>query len=469
MSRTGITAAALLALVAGGASGQVVINEVWENVPGDADLFDQFLEYIEIYGEPGTDLTGFAVALLKGGSDFNADNIQEAPAEIDEAFQLDGIVIPASGIVVLHNNTGGPSDIQFIAPATATLRGFVQAHIPTTDTAGRLGNGGSSTYTLVRRRPLHSVSNNASVYQPGYAFRKDVNPDVNFDSRLDFGNEAGSLVIDPLQVIDDVAWSNNGGKEYVRSSEQEISDTPGFNPDGISRVAYYGVNPQRGLRVDSMGQTVPTRTADEEWVYGEQGPGDGAFTYLTTAADVGAPTDPNGNGFQDISVVGFEMTPGTPNDAGAITQFRFLRGDFNFDQTVDAADGALINASLAEDLDRTMPCNTALGAPSSRPCFVYEGRLANGLMAMMNMVKTDGPVGSNAAFVTQADIDAWNNEFGAPTCPADFNGDTVPGDIFDLFDFLAALDGGLDFNGDTSPADIFDLFDFLAVLDQGCP
>ncbi len=56
-----------------------------------------------------------------------------------------------------------------------------------------------------------------------------------------------------------------------------------------------------------------------------------------------------------------------------------------------------------------------------------------------------------------------------PNCPADFNGDTTPGDIFDLFDFLSALDGGLDFNNDTSPADIFDLFDFLAVLDQGCP
>ncbi len=57
---------------------------------------------------------------------------------------------------------------------------------------------------------------------------------------------------------------------------------------------------------------------------------------------------------------------------------------------------------------------------------------------------------------------------GGP-CAADFNGDTVAGDIFDLFDFLAALDEGLDFNGDTSPADIFDLFDFLAVLDTGCP
>ncbi len=57
----------------------------------------------------------------------------------------------------------------------------------------------------------------------------------------------------------------------------------------------------------------------------------------------------------------------------------------------------------------------------------------------------------------------------APPCPADFNADTLPADIFDLFDFLAALDTGLDYNNDGSPADIFDLFDFLAVLDQGCP
>ncbi len=57
----------------------------------------------------------------------------------------------------------------------------------------------------------------------------------------------------------------------------------------------------------------------------------------------------------------------------------------------------------------------------------------------------------------------------AAVCPADFNLDTVAGDIFDLFDFLAALDEGLDFNGDTVPADIFDLFDFLLILDTPCP
>ncbi len=55
-------------------------------------------------------------------------------------------------------------------------------------------------------------------------------------------------------------------------------------------------------------------------------------------------------------------------------------------------------------------------------------------------------------------------------CPADLNGDG-PVDIFDLFDFLAALDTGnaavADVNRDEA-IDIFDLFDFLALLDQGC-
>ncbi len=54
-------------------------------------------------------------------------------------------------------------------------------------------------------------------------------------------------------------------------------------------------------------------------------------------------------------------------------------------------------------------------------------------------------------------------------CAADFNGDGSTGDIFDLFDFLSALEVGLDFNADGTPSDIFDLFEFLAALDAGCP
>ncbi len=77
--------------------------------------------------------------------------------------------------------------------------------------------------------------------------------------------------------------------------------------------------------------------------------------------------------------------------------------------------------------------------------------------------------GQELGLGTQRDLNFNGVPDDCEACAADFNGDTAPGDIFDLFDFLAALDGGLDYNGDTVPADIFDLFDFLAVLDAGCP
>lgn len=476
----GMIAACGLASVA---MGQVVINEVWENPPGDGDVFDNSLEYIEFYGEPGTDLTGFAVALIKGGSDVDGDGVPTARPEIDEAFSLDGIVIGANGFAVVYNNTGGFSDIPFLIPSATNGIGFTDAHIPSIDTPGKLGNDGSSTYVLVRTRSRHSVSGGLSLYEPGYAFRKDVNPDVDFDGKLDFGFEATivgpatAMVVDPLQIIDDVAWSNAGGKEYVRSSEQEISLTPGFNPDGVSRVAYFGANPGLGLRVNSAGETVSTRTADEEWIYGEQGPADGAFTFVP--ADSGAPTDPNGDGFADIDITGFALTPGDFNDlaSAGIAQFRFVRGDFNFDGSADAADGSLIAASLGDDLDMTVDCVDEFGDPvlvNGLPvlCSRYEGRAANGLMAMMNMVKTDGVGGGNAAFVTQADLDAWNAEFGASGCnAADLNEPFGTLDLSDINAFVAgfvAMEPAGDINGNG----VFDLTDinlFVSAFTAGCP
>ncbi len=449
--------AATLALCAGTAQAQVVINEVWENPKGDGDIFDTALEYIEFYGVPGTDLTGFAVGLFKGGADFNGDGIAEAPPEIDEAFSLDGIVIPASGFVVVFNDTAGFSDIPFFMPADSFGTGFEAAHIPSSDTPGKLANGQSSSYVLVRGRANHSIANGASVYGPGYAFRKDINPDVNFDGKTDFGNEGGAAQqVDPFQMIDDIAWSNAGGKEYVRDSQQEISDTPDFNPDGASRVNYFGTNPMLGLRINSDNMTVPTRMADEEWVYGEHGPADGALTYWIEREEetspgvfelvtvYGAPTDPNGDGFQDIDITGFAMTPGDFNDGSTagITQFRFVRGDFNFDQTVDAADRARIMADLGQDLDRTTPCLDDMGMPNGFTCYFYEGRMANGLMAMMNMDTADGTGGTNASFVTQSDLDTWDAEFGLPCIGdiADDFGTLNSGDAMVSFgDFLALL------------------------------
>ncbi len=79
---------------------------------------------------------------------------------------------------------------------------------------------------------------------------------------------------------------------------------------------------------------------------------------------------------------------------------------------------------------------------------------------------TTGPLASAANAVGRGSLSLAVAPIG---CPADFNDDGENGDIFDLFDFLAALDTALDYNLDGQPADIFDLFDFLSDLDAGCP
>ena len=84
-----LSAVAALTLAAN-ASAQVVINEIFENPSGGSA--DDLFEYIELYGTPGMDLTGYAIALFKGGAD-DGDDIPETPAEIDEAFSLDGLSI----------------------------------------------------------------------------------------------------------------------------------------------------------------------------------------------------------------------------------------------------------------------------------------------------------------------------------------------------------------------------------------
>ncbi|MAY75310.1 MAG: hypothetical protein CMJ31_11435 [Phycisphaerae bacterium] len=479
MGKFKLLAIAGAALCVAPATAQVVINEVWENPPGDGDKFDPFLEYIELYGEPGTDLTGYAVALFKGGSDLNSDDLPETRPEIDEAFELDGVVIGESGIVVLLNDSEGFSDVEFDVPAEATILYFRAQHISppgvNADVAGKLSNDLSSSYLLVRGRTGHALNaSNMSVFDlPDYAWHKDINPDVDFDGKADFGDE-GPLArrIEPMQIIDDVAWSHNGGKEYVRDSQQEISDTPGFNPDSISRVAYYGENPMRGLRMNSEGETVPTRMADEEWIYGEQGPPDGTYFYNENIA---GPTDPKGDGFEDLDLAGFAMTPGDFNDSAAasVTQFRFVRGDFNFDGVVDETDGDLIAGELNMDLDRETPCLDEEGMPTGFTCWFYEGRSANALLAMMNMDKLDAVGGGNASFVTPADLEAWNDEFGPEGCnAADLAEPFETLDIADVVRFLqlfGAMDSGADIGAPMGVLDIADVVAFLQIFGAGCP
>ena len=494
-TRTALSTAAIV-LAATGANAQVVINEVFENPPGGGSTNDAILEYIELYGQPGMDLTGYLIAQFKGGEDTNADNIPEVPAEIDEAFSLDGLTLGSNGYLVLYNGTPAQSLIPLFLPnAGENSASFFDTHAPSPfDTNGNLNNDGSSTYLLIRRRPFHSVVNGASVYAPGYAIWKDVDPDVDYDGKLDFGIEIPGPItpdpvrmIDPLQIIDELAWSNAGGKEYVRSSEQEISDTSGFNPDAASRIAYYGTNPMLGLRINSSGETVPTRTADEEFIYGDMIGASIDFTY--DPARSGAPTDPTGDGFQDISIGSgstvFMLTPGSFNDSPTnnIAQFRFVAGDLNFDGVANAADLNLLDMQLLNadfdatedyiDNDTGLPIADPANPGSNFQSYTFQGRLANAFLAARNLDPDDGIAGANSETVTEDDRAALLALVGPVPCnDADFAAPFGTLNFFDIAAYIAAFNTGdpaADLAAPFGNLNFFDISAYIGIFNAGCP
>ncbi len=512
---------ALLVMFAGTAasSAQVVLNEVFPN-PAGSSSFDNKWEYIEIYGTPGMKLDGYAIASVFGGADPDADGIPgplpagwdtgDELAEIDEAWSLDGLSLGSNGFLVLYNNASNNSGILPLLPPATSRATFAQTHIPTTDTAGRIKNDGSQTYVLVRRRPNHSLNGSGqSVYGAGYAWRKDVNPDVNYNSRIDFGGVlplGGETPVDgedqngdqtvlvplpemlePYQMVDDVACSNGGGKEYTRSHEQEISDTPGFNPDAFCRVMFYGTNPQRGHRLNSQGVMEFTSMADEEFIYGEQPAANNTLNFEPTL--VKGPTDRDGRRYNaqglldangsflldDINLVGFHLTPGIFNDVNSsgqggsdIVQFRFVSKDYNFDGVFDYADYALIQSRMGASLDDTATLindkNTLdTGDDVSYTGWKWEGRQLQAILAMMNADPHDGASGINATTVTASDVAA------SFRCAADFNGDGFVNALdYDAFaSFFEVADPGADFNGDGF-VNALDYDDFASHFEGGC-
>lgn len=487
----------LLAACGSALQAQVVINEVYENPPGDAQGNDDVLEFIELYGEPGMDLTGYAIGLFKGGSDgeFNEPNdIPDVYAELDEAFTLDGLSLGPNGFLVLYNGTDSQSLIPLFAPAETTGVSFFDAHIQNpNDINGNLQNDYSSSYLLIRKRPGHSIENGMSVYGPGYAMWKDENPDVDFDGKLDFGIEIplnrdigipaapAPSRMDPMQIIDEIGWSNAGGKEYVRTSEHEISQTDGFNPDAATRIRYYATNPMLGTRINSDDEVVPTRIADESWIYGEVMGVSIDFTYDPMA--YGAPTDPSGDGFADIAIESdgdtFKITPGDYNDHAAtgISQFRFVTGDLDFDGDVDADDLSLFDTMLlGADFDATEDyIDSDTGQPIADPSnpgmnfqsYIFQNRLANAYLAARGLDSTDG-----SESPSEADRIVLAGLVGDVACnDADFAEPLGELNFFDVSAFLSAfasMDASADLNGD-SQFNFFDVSAYLSAYSAGCP
>ncbi|QQS08247.1 MAG: hypothetical protein IPK69_09595 [Phycisphaerales bacterium] len=550
-------------LAASVAQGQVVLNEVYPNPPGSGTIDDRW-EYIEIYGPAGMDLTGYMVASVFGGGDPDGNDVPgplpagwdggDEVAEIDEAWSLDGLTIGSNGLLVLYNNAQPSQALALFAPGTATAT-FQASHCPTVDVAGRIKNDGSATFVLMRKRPFHAINasgislydgvpantiTSGPLFYPSnirYAWRKDINPDVDFNGRVDF-NGIGSLVVgggtppaetpvnseraatppvpapsslEPYQMVDDVAWSNGGGKEYVRSSQQELSDTSGFNPDAASRVAYFGVNPEQGHFY--TGSTMRfTRMADEEFIYGDildTGPQSLPLIQYNPSFR-GGPTDPNGptynefgvldtNGsylLNDINLNGFVLTPGNFNDVDSsgsgginITQFRFVAGDFNFDGVVNCDDANLIASKVGASLDDMAPLvednNTPLD-PNDDIAYMgwaHQGRDFNALLAMIRMDLSDGTTGEwdSGLVVTSADVAAFESIFTC--CVADVDDGSGSGTpdggvtIDDLLYYLNIFNQGsigadVDDGSGTGTKDggvtIDDLLYFLARFNSGC-
>lgn len=538
-----VSAASLLALSTA-SSAQVVMTEVFENPPGSVD---NRWEYIELYGRPGMDLTGYAVGLLKGGNVRNSFNpplpLIPGDVEIDEAFSLDGYTIGCDGFFVLANDRDFLSGIaSFLTPNPNFNPGqpdgpnnkrylngalFTALHIQNpNDTVGNLANDDSSTYVLVRRRPNHSIVNGQSVYAPGYSFWKDTSIDVNYDGVLDWGTETPApgfpspLQIEPLQIVDEVAWSNRGGKEYNRWSQSEISDTPGFNPDSLSRLNFFLVNPQLGWRFNNDGELRQTRVADEEWVYGELVSNFQFNLLYDNSIDedgfpqVKGPTDPNGPGydgscnpddptivcnpvpggtllFDDIDLTGFKITPAGFNDHptnSAIRQFRFdfkgcdgqplpggvdfPRGDFNFDGVVDGSDLQLITARLGASLDDMVNQLYDNGTPDDPSddyivsVYRWQTREFQQILMMLEMDMSDGPNGTNSEVVTMSDVAAVQALIGTG-CEGDVTGDGQT-NLTDLNLVLANF-GQTTSQGDANGDGVVNLADLNLVLANfGC-
>ncbi|HWL92337.1 MAG TPA: lamin tail domain-containing protein [Phycisphaerae bacterium] len=454
----------LAAWCAAESTAQVVLNEVAPNPVGTQD---ELWEFVELYGRPGMSLDGYAIGVLKGGRDVNNDGNFDAVPEIDEAWSLDGLTIGANGFLVLYNDTGAPSQLvvnNLINPAANTAT-FTATHIipPSgTDAPGKIENDGSTTLVLVRRRPGQTLDEfSDSIYDANYAFHKDVRHDVNADGNSDFGTEVNLIgtgeparMVEHYQVVDDLAWSHENGKEYHRTPGHEISETPGFNPDAASRLRYYLRNPQRGYF--SQGTTgefsgiSSTSVADEAFIYGELFDtffgSPNFFKYINTtdpvsgyiqtktptnmsAARYGGSCDPepddvvnpactpeSGGAFEftDVDFNGFKLTAGSFNDHPtdpSLAQFRVLHGDFNFDGRLNQIDRRLIEERVGATLDDTVP---DLYDPSPNPGdeVVYDRFLRQGpefqlVLMMREMDMDDGPGGVNAAAVTADDLSAF--------------------------------------------------------------
>jgi len=142
----------------------LMLNEIRINQPmEDTD------EYVELAGDPGTDLTGVTYVVIGPG---NPDTL--ASGVIEAAVPLDGVIVPSDGFVLIAEDTffltGNPNDVDLSLPSDQNIL--------------NLQNSGNQTHLLVAN----------------FSGKTEVDLDVNDDGVLD--DEPWTEVIDAVGILE---------------------------------------------------------------------------------------------------------------------------------------------------------------------------------------------------------------------------------------------------------------------------
>jgi len=318
--RVGLLGALTLWCTAG---ADVVINEVFVNPPS---TLDDSREFIELMGTPGKKLDGYAIAIVNGTQQkfYPLGSIPPVPTvipEIDEFFSLDGLSLGKNGLLVLgiQGSVYFPtllSDTNFTSWQNIWNGGL--------DVPGKIGNDGSITVLLLRKRPGKTQADPNNPL--GLRWGKDINVDYDLltpvidpqdgqpkdqfgNGGLDTGQADGmggftldlrgastpNDLSDDLEIVDEFSSEHDRGWEYDTDGRRvdvgsihpglperrvhALDDPAGFNPDAYTRVDYRskgpGYQPVAGATGQMQNGNNWQDTATEQWIRGEAVTGSG--------------------------------------------------------------------------------------------------------------------------------------------------------------------------------------------------
>lgn len=258
MARKFLTALTIAALAGSAFASDAVINEVVTD-PDGGNGGDTENEFIELFGCPEASLDGYVVLVINSDGSDEIDEAFHFPTSGgDYKFNEDGyfVILSTSGTSSDSlSDQAADSNVYEALPSSVTDGGTFtgdrhEASFAELETAseafGKLANTGSITIVLLC----------------------DVDPaDLGDLQKDDAVPTTGGVADYPGTLLDEIAWTDNGGNEWTESEANEFDYSPGFNPDYAIRVANI-TDDVVDTSID-IGGGEPYRDAYSEWYMGE--------------------------------------------------------------------------------------------------------------------------------------------------------------------------------------------------------